>query len=279
MAFRKRVFARAFNNSRFGRPMKRRRFTNTRRRRFGAKNRSITNRTETAYSVGNFRTKRLSKRTFRTRLWRDTWSDQHWRSVQSAAGTAVPSFQLNEASVTVVRPADEFWTVGGGAIPAAQTGVVPAFRNSVTLRGGIASLAVSNAAENDTLGESVRVTIFYIWTRKNPASATEFFVPVTVPIRWDPSVEPDFTKYGSVFGRKETLLKPGDTVEVFHRQRIQKIDLDVYNPLEGTGGSRLEYWILASRVEGPVAADPPTLQTVTSHNYSFVGDAQEQGPI
>jgi len=274
-AFKKRVRA-PYGGSYGRRPMKRQRFT--RRRRFTGKsrNRTITNRAENAYSVGNFRTRKTSRKTYRNRLWRDTWSDQHWRSVQSAAGTAIPSFLLEEASVTVVRPADEFWTPAGGTIPAAQTGAVPAFRNNVTLRGGIASLAVSNVADNDTTGETVRVTIFYVWTRKNPASPTEFFVRVTAPIRWDPSVEPDFTKYGSVFGRKEAILKPGDCVEVFHRQRIQKIDLDVYNPLEGPGGSRLEYWILASRMEGPVAADPPTLATVTSHNYSFVGDAQEQ---
>lgn len=266
------------NGSRFSRPMKRRRFTRGRRTGgFRKSNRSITNRTASAYSVGNFRTRRINKRTFRSRLWRDTWSDQHWRSVQSSAGTALLGTTLAEAGVTVVRPADEFWTVAGGAIPAAQTGVVPAFRNSVTLRGGIASLAVSNAATNDEIGETIRITIFYIWTRKNPASATEFFVPTTVPIRWDPSVEPDFTKYGSVFGRKEAVLKPGDMVEVFHRQRIQKIDLDVYNPLEGTGGSRLEYWILSSPIEQLAA--PESIRTVTSHNYSFVGDAQEQGPI
>jgi len=235
--------------------------------------RSITNRAETAYSVGNFRTRKITRKTYRNRLWRDTWSDQHWRSVASSGGTIGTPSEVDEGAITVIRPADEFWTEAGGTIPAAQTGAVPAFRNSVTLRGGIASLAITNSSTDDNAGESVRLTIFYVWTKKNPASSTEFFVRTTAPIRWDPSCEPEFIKYGSVFGRKETLLKPGDTVEVFHRQRIQKVDLDVYNPLEGTGGNRLEYWVLASRLENNSG---PVLVSVTSHNYSFVGDAQEQ---
>lgn len=269
MAFRKRVYA----GTKYGRTTKRRKFT--RKRRPGRGMQSITNRASTAYSVGNFRSRKLSKKAYVNRLWRDTWSDQHWRSVASSAGTAPGNASTAIAHLTIIRPADEFWTAAGGALPASQTGVVPAFRNSLTLRGGIISLAITNSTADDTLGGTCRVNILQIWTSKNTPLTTEFFVPTDVPIRWDFSVEPDSQKYGKVIGRKEALLKPGDTMEVFYRHRIQKIDLDEYNPLgDNVGGNRLLFFVLVSRTETNSA--PTQIDTVTSHNLSFVADSQEQ---
>lgn len=268
MRKRRRAFPNTFTrNVRFRRRFVRRRFRRGRTQ-------GITNRMSAASSIGRFRTRRTRPSVFRRRLWRDTEDKSHYRSVGAATTPVTTPVGLGQpmttATLTVITPGNAFWTAAGGA-QSEDTGVaVPSFIGDIILRGGVSRLCVANrtSATEVTPTDNVRVTIFTVWTKPSIAG---FAFPATVPISWDPSVFPDFQRYGKVIGKKEAILSAsGDSVEVYFRHKVQRIDQAVFN----LGGSRLNWFVLVSETTNSDTATAETVDITNSISYSFAGDAQ-----
>lgn len=254
------------------RPAKRGRFVR-RRRRFSGRSRlrGLTTRASGPSSIGRFRTRRTSRRAFRKFLWTSTLHKTHWRAVGTAVSASVGTGNdLTQASLTRVIPGNAFWTAAGGARPVDTGGVVPTFIGDIILRGGVSTLSVSNTPELLGPGaDPVRVVIFTVWTNKDPAALV---FPTVESITWDPSVLPDFSRFGRVLNRREAILKgDGEVVEVFFRHRVQKIDQNVYN----NGGNRLNWFVLVGQTTNTEAVPvEETVRIQNSINYSFAADAQ-----
>lgn len=205
-------------------------------------------------------------------LWNSTLQKTHWRSVGDAASTMPTPNNLTSATLLRIRPGNSFWTAGGGAQPVDAAFAVPNFIGAIILRGGVSKLQIANRVDPTSTQPSdpVKVTVFYVWTARTPAALV---FPATVPLTWDPSVQSDFWRYGKVLMKREVLLKgDGEVAEFYYRHRITKIDQIVHD----NGGSRLEWFILASQATNTEAvAAPENLDIVQSINYSFSADAQQ----
>lgn len=234
-----------------------------------------TSRANAPTSIGRFRTRRISRKTFRRRLWNSTIDKSHYRSVRAVTTSVGSPNNLVDATLAIIVPgtdgANPFWTVGGGALPE-DTGVaVPTFNGDITLRGGISRISIANrVSPTDAVPtDCCRVTVFTVW---NNVDIPGFVFPTTVPISWDPSVFPDFQRNGRVISKKEAILEPGgQAMELFWRHRVQRIDQNVFN----NNGGRLAYFVLVSQLTNTEAiGTPENVDIVTSWNLSFSADAQ-----
>jgi len=252
-----------------GRAMKRRKFV--RRRRSGMrKGFSMTNRNSAATSVGTFRTRKTSLRTYRNRLWNDTLFKQHFRSILDTTGNISTPNNTNQATVILINGLGTFYTVAGGAVSADSGVLVPSFQGDVILRGGICRLSVSNRApEGAPSIDNVRVTVYACWTTANP---TITFASV-VPTMWDPSVAVEFEKFGKVLWKKEVILKSdGESVQFYHKFKVQKIDQQIFQ--NNPRGQSLVWMLMVSQMSNQeTAPTAETLDYMTSHNVSFSADA------
>lgn len=250
---------------------KKRRFT--RRRRTTRNGRTTTSRASAATSVGTFRTRRTPARRWRRMLWNDTIAKQHYRSMDDIATPAnTPNTIIDANFFQVAGLPNSFWTPGGGAQAADPGVLVPTFSGDITLRGGIARIALANRVNPaDTApSDPVRCTVYAIWSNSNTAS---FTFPVNpVPIMWDPSAIPDFHRYGRVLFRRETILKgDGEALQCYFKFKPQKIDQAIFN----LGGSKLVWFIVLSQMTNTEAtAVAENVDIVTSHSISFSADAQ-----
>lgn len=240
------------------------------RRRRTTNGRTTTSRASGATSIGTFRTKKTSLRTWRNMLWRDTAAKTHYRSIFDATTPmATPNDLINATLAPFNALTTPFWTAAGGA-QQADTGVaVPTFNGDIILRGGISRIAISNRPDSTILNSDVcRVTVYAVWTDSNNSGVV---LPTVVKTMWDPSLFPDFTRYGKVMFKREALLKgDGEAVQVYFKYKPQKIDQAVFS----AGGSRLVWMVLVSQLTNselvPVAEN---LDVVNSHNISFSADA------
>jgi hypothetical protein len=90
------------------------------------------------------------------------------------------------------------------------------------------------------------------------------------PFLWDPSVEPDFTRYGRVLKKWQAILEPqtgSASVQMFYRIRPQKIDHENFEQ----AGSRLE-WIICKQKLTATAPGNATVDVQVGHSLSFSGD-------
>jgi hypothetical protein len=249
------------------RPNKRRR-TGRRRNKFGRLHGELSRRiagvSGQAGTIGKqgFRTKRMSGRSWRGLLWRETQSKQHYRSCGSGSGTQVT--QISPASVVVqntqVIPAN-FWA--SPFVQVAEDGVTPpSFIGDLVIRGGKCSVSFCNIGNGDT-GDAVRCKLWMVWTNSHPDAT---LLPTgAVPASWDPSLIPDFQRLGKIIGFREFWLLPGSIpMEVSYRLRTQKVDRVVHN----NGGETIIFiFTLAGHNTGV-----DSVTEVTNFNLSFTGD-------
>jgi len=246
------------------------------RRRFSRRmnGRSTTNRASSASSLG-FKNRRITTSRFRRIIWRDTLSAQHWRSVGDTNVVQATPNNIVQGNLSVNNAlANNFWTTGGGAQPVDTAGTVPLFTGDITLRGGISRITCTNRVNPvDTQpSDPVRVTIFAVWTKKAPdASVVLPTPPSVVGTMWDPSLVPDFVRYGKVMFKREALLKgDGEVISCYFRYKPQKIDQNVFN----ASGGRLQWFVVVSQTSNTEAvAQAENIDIVTSWNLSFSGDA------
>lgn len=236
----------------------------------------------------NYRGRRLSKRKWRSVIWRDTLASQHYRSIQSglqpltgpAIGTpnqaAVYLFPALQVTAGVFQQhhtvGSEFWI--SGVQPPDIGAAVPLFRGEITLRGGIARLMVGAYPENVIM----RIKVYAVWANKNPDKDVYGLINNTnVQVEWDPSVVPEFsTKFGKILYQREAMVPVGESFEITHRFKPQKIDQAVYRGAPPAAGNEVAgnqlWWIVCivpldiNGISGPVTC-------VNSFNLSFSADA------
>jgi len=233
MAGRKRVYAMPVSKS--NRPFKKRRFNKKRK---GRKTTSFTSQAGSANSFG-FRTKRISGRAYRSRLWNDSLMKTHYRSNNSVGTTLTAPLSGAQVSVTLfsamASTASPFWTVAGGAQSADTAIPVPTFSSDIILRGGQIGLRISNNVVDAT---PMEVNIFLLYSNNNPT------LPALAnqPMGWEPSQVADFKlSFGRIVMRKKVLLENANVVEVNHRLRVQKIDQS-----DWANNSRRFYWMVTT---------------------------------
>lgn len=249
---------------RSGGPLKR---SNKRRRTFRrrkGKNVSFTSKAGVASNY-RFRSKRLSSRSYRSRLWNDSIMKTHYRSNQSIGFTL--SAPLSTASVSVgiqsaiASTAAPFWTSTGGAIQSDIGVAVPTFTGDITLRGGMIGLRISNNVLDST---PVEADVYLLYSANNPTLAGI----AAQPLGFEPSQLVDFKSlYGKVIMRKKVLIENANSIEITHRLRVQKIDQN-----DWATNSKRFYWMIAYSA-GETLAVASVGTAVAFWNLSFSADA------
>lgn len=228
-------------------------------RRFGGK-RTKTMSTRSMGSGIGFRSKRLSRRRYKSILWRDTLNKSHYRSVAATLNTT----QANASpTVAVIDSADglpdDFWTTGAG-LQALDTGVTPpTFTGDITVRGG--KIGLTFMLDGATYPVEVSV-----WLVKRSNGTPPAFT--TGPYGWDPSLVPDFyDDVGKIVMRRKKLLLDESSWNVEFRLPIMKLDQATHN----TTNTYLWIWTVQDVSDGGTA----TVRVNNYHNLSFSADAFE----
>jgi len=234
----------------------------------------LTNRSSFASGVGTFSGRKTSLRAYRNRLWNDTLFKAHWRSIFDITQPfVVTPNNVTNATLTLINALPVFWTVAAG-LQQNDVGVTPPiFNGDIILRGGIGRITISNLPDlTGTSLDNCRVTVFAVWTTASPILPAGF--PATPSTMWDPSVQPEFEKFGKVLFKRDVILKAdGDSVQFDFKFKVQKIDQQVF--LQTNRGSSLIWMLLVSQLSNSEAPGNivETFQVQTSHNVSFSADA------
>ena len=270
------AFRRSFRRSRRRRPMRRSRRV---RRVSGFKRKSAA---FTDY-MGNmttfgFASRKVRPRVWRRKLWNDTLSENHYRSIFTQTQTQATDTTNTGGTLTMYLPTMSaigssnlgFWEQGvvntdeGVAAPTVWSG-------DIILRGGKITCQIFNPSSTDSVG-------FKVWivkTIKNPD--LNLFPSLSVlPREFDPSCIPDFArKIGKVLHSREGTVRVLSSASVEYRERIRKIDQASYR-IAGTpnntlvGGDQLTFLVLLYNLSTTTANN---VVVSTSCNLSFSADA------
>lgn len=262
MAFRKRVFASAFNSN-VNRKFKKRKIT----KRVFKKRRGtgLTSQSGVGSAFG-FRSRRVRPRRWRNMLWASTLQRQHYRSnwavnvnFNTAASVVSAQVRLLNADDNGTAP---FWQSLGGAVTP-DTGVaVPTFTGDIVLRGAQMGLILGNPTT--TLNDGLRFNILLVKSTQD-FDTTGF--PTSVPIGWDPSLHPDFRRrIGTIMLNRQVLVSQNEVAEIKYRRRIQKIDQGDY-----AAGVERFYWVVI--VSNSYLGSVQDVSVTSYFNGSFSGDA------
>lgn len=234
----------------------------------------------------NFRARRTGVRQWRRLIYRDTQAAAHYRSISQgvpnttgaaiggvASGSVymVPALQVL-AALSPFQPfhTSVFWTVAGGLRDLDFGVTPPLFKGDITLRGGIARLFIGSYPENVPL----RVKVWAVWSKTQPDVDIYNAVNNTnQPTEWDPSTVPDFTtKFGKILYSKQALVPVGESFEIVHRFKPQKIDQVRFTgtALEPAGN---QLWWMFQLVNLDANTLSDRITCVNSFNVSFSADA------
>lgn len=259
---------------------KKRRFNRRRRTRRGPRtNTSLSNRSLTATSTGLGRGRMLSKKAWKSWLWKDTIADQKYKS--NLSGTVTFTSPASAVTCTanifdIFDAANPFWTATGGLQQVnLGTGIPSLSPNKVVIRGGVmwASISTDPASTTD-----VRVRVQFVYPKQQRAQFNST-VTTNVPINdWSTAALALFpTNTGLTLQQigdyeqywwnpivdKEIILKPGDAFEIRRAIRIKRVDQ------ESIKNSRAQFprvFIYTSNLFNAVAQ---TLRLETGYNLSF----------
>jgi len=266
MAFRKRVFANAFNASKQTK-FKKRKFTRRFRKRGGGKSTSLTTQSGGGRTFG-FRSRKISKRSWNKKLWDSTLQKSHYRTTWATGTNALT--QASTTSGTVVwlsaddNAAAPFWTVAGGLL-AEDTGVTPPlFAGDIIMRGGTMGIIIGNT--NDAVDfDNIRVKLWLVKTGDEYDGAA---IPTGTTIAFDPSCLADFkSRVGRIVMSREFLLDNNNSAEFKFRHPIQKYDQGDY----ALGKHRYWWWVHIANANNNLTTT--SVRITTYMNASFSGDA------
>jgi len=235
-----------------------------------------------AISIG-FRSKKTSLRAFRNHLWRSTLFKTHYRScgsgftapleaVSVTPGAArlylLPALSNQSTNQPFILLGQAFWTIGGGLLTSDSGIVAPTFYGDITLRGGIARLMLLNRDETQ-----LRVKVYGVWAAKNPSYDVYNGLQNSVrPPEFDPSATADFADFGKVLFEKEATLDSGQSMDVVHRFKVQKIDRIAHTG-NATDPAGAQLWWMVLLVINSANAGASGVNFVNSWNLSFAADA------
>lgn len=233
---------------------------------------STTTRNSYATSVRPL-SRKLPIRSWRRLLWSTTQMRTKYRSIRDEFITINMGLWTTGATLGVLQPNGTFWLPIGGLQQHDVGQPVDNFSGDLIIRGGITKLVLSLRPRN-TGGvpnqiDSVRVTVFMVWTNKIPVIPGTTW-PTNVISTWSPDIVPDFQIYGRVVGRKECLLKDGgEGVEIIYRHKVQKVDQAVHVQ----NGGRLNFFIVCHQTSNGDGTGE-AIDCILSHNLTFCGDVE-----
>lgn len=231
-----------------------------------------------------FRGRKLTKRRWRNVLWRDTLAVQHYKSYAQLVDNQIGLLGTTLGKVIIkARPmitvdnswhhTAAFWQAGGGAQPVEAGGTVEAFKGDITIRGGMCRYTVANPESS----VPILLKVFAVWTRKNPSMDVYNRMALDVEdMEWDPTIIPEFSSFGAVMFKRETLLLPGGRpFSCQYRLRPQKVDQTIFRGADGltvdTPAGNQPWWVyMMTPLLGNSTADD--VISLISFNLSFSGD-------
>lgn len=245
-----------------------------RRRAYRAPFRRLLRHTRRAFPRRNAKNK-YSPRRWRRHLLSDTHANTHYRSLFSAATlrntAAAGTNNALHFDKTLALPtgATSFWLAAGGAQPVDTGNPVPGFGRNIIIRGGRISCSIALRTTPLAITETVKVTVYLIW--RKPCSDNAI-LPASGdrPPLWDPSIEPDFTRYGRIVKKWQAILEPysgSSSLQMFHVIKPQKIDHENFEQ----SGSHLE-WVTCLQKLTVGGLPTAGLDVVIGHSLSFSGD-------
>jgi len=218
-----------------------------------------------------YRSRRMSRRAWKSNLWRTTLHQDHWRSTANeVSGLATPGV-IGLMTVSAFIPLATqsnigFWETGRGARPKDNSKTVPNF-SGVVLRGGKITLSVL-LPEDFPISQSLRAKVWVMRTGQAPDFNT---LPGTVNLDWDPSCNADVdSEIGKTVFFKEAILNgtsnPSLTIE--YRLGPQKIDMDDFAFSFGYQP------VFVVAVGGTNSNAIFNIGIMIGHNVSFAADAR-----
>jgi len=222
----------------------------------------------TGYSLP-YRSRKLSARAFRKKIWNDTIAAPHWRSIDNNALTQTTGTTQGSGSVSLYTPllsaagGNPFWVTAGGLLPQDTGGASPTFRGDITLRGGKIGICISVA---EASGNHSLIKVWTVRTVSNPIVARIISPQL---LGWDPSVSPDFvSEFGRPIAYREAVINGNfSTFTVEHRLKPQKIDQASFI---NDFGHQIVFLV---QIVNTVDATDNTVQVIPYHNVSFSADA------
>lgn len=263
------------------------------RRTFKRKSRRTTmawsRKTENPVNPFRFTGRKISKAAWRRRLWNDSQTNTHYRSVFNQNQTTNTPANITQISVQQFPSFEEnnaiaFWKVAGG-LQDPSFGIAPTFGAapgagvpepiSIILRGGRIFCTLSNPSLTDTV--QVRIQFCYPKQQSrnrddNNTSNTLFdylttlFASGSKPWSWSVRDFPDWSEYfHPMLVDKVIDLEPGGNVTVVRKLRCTKIDVQQFL----RGGGAFPYWITTcgQQVDNTAGAQPISVRW--GHNISF----------
>jgi len=204
-----------------------------------------------------FRSRKVSRSTWKRMLWNNTLQMQHWRSVGAQSGSFGTPATLTTCQIFAFTGDDNGvgvpWTIAGGL--QAPVNLV----HNIVLRGGINRITVTNDSAVTT---PLKCDVYGMITNDSADFVT---IPTSAPIGWEPTVMQDFNAdVGTIVSSRSFVLGNQDSVTQSFRRRIMKVDAS-----EWTAGKRRFFWIVVIHNLETTAAQNVTM--VRSYNTSFCG--------
>jgi len=242
------------------------------RRRGTRKTISWTSQTGTLQGL-QFKSRKLSKRSWRRKLWQDTLAVQHYRSSGVGPATLTTSTVQGDGSTTIVLPTfigtpgptTAFWTATGGLQPTDEGATAVTFdETDLVIRGGRIGITITCP---DTITEEIGVTINVVRVFSNPDYG---LVPAVVTYGSNLDSGPDFSRrFGKVLYKKTAILSNTySSMTVEHRLQVEKIDQETFGTV--LGGQVIFIVVLTPLQTSPAVGYE--LPALTYHDMSFTGD-------
>lgn len=251
---------------------KRRTGLRKRRSRRGKKTISWTSQTGSAQGL-QYKSRKISKRAWRRKLWNDTLAQQHYRSAGVGPNVVVSSTAQGDGAVNVINPTfigvpgptTAFWTVTGGLQITDEGGTAVTFdETDLVIRGGRIGLTITCP---DSITEELGVTINVVRAFANPDYG---LVTGTITYGSNLDAAPDFNRrFGRVLYKKTAILSNTySSVTLEHRMQVEKIDQETFGTV--LGGQILFIVVVTPLQTSPAVAYQ--LPILTYHDMSFSGD-------
>lgn len=246
-------------------------FMRRKRTRFARKRRGrarIGKPSENIIAAVPFRTRRISRRAYKKKLWDYTSMLTKYRSalnrnssIDTLASTT--GWKVDVLPFMIASDTSPFYTTTGGLL-AHDTGVTGTFKGNLVIRGGQLLVKLFNNTEvADGNNDSVECVIAII--KGSYAFDSTALVNTTPSVRGI-DYAPDFArKFGRLLVQRRFIIKEGESQSLAYRLPIHKVD-------EADYVERKHIYYLYIAVQNGFV---PTIQTCTyawGHDLTFTGD-------
>lgn len=223
-----------------------------------------------------YKSRRISRRTWKNILWRDSLAQNHYRSLAAIpntlqTGTVQGQGPLNAevcfSQVPTPPTLIGFWEPTGGLLPTDLGVSVPGtFNGDLTFRGGKQGFTMSVSG---AITQLIGVHVWVVKLIKHPIWQTA--LPALANWGFDPTMIPDWSRnVGTLVDSRTFILDPTCRSGFYERKfPIQKYDQGVFHQDNLGGGG----YLLISHVCNLSDTTDVGVDVLTTYNCSFSGDA------